>query len=213
MFNVLDYYENAEGKFPIASYLMAFSLGKDPAEDEIRWLYNKGYSTVPHAIRRCKRVSAMEKIILEEIYMSMGFKLESTITRKTIASLLDIGMDTVRSNLKKLEDKNFLEICKHRDKYCYYIKCLALNPYIIMSEFTHFAQKKYYSRMPKEICDGGVQLQIEKIVKSDNYIEWIKSLKEDPSYSNILKVRDDYFRHIEEVVRRENKISITIPDI
>lgn len=213
MVNVLDYYENAEGKFPIALYLMEFSLGKDPAEYEIEWLYNRGYSTVPHAIRRCKRVSAMEKIILEEIYMSMGFKLESTITRKAIASLLDIGIDTVRANLKKLEDKNFLEVHKYKEKYCYYIKCLSLNPYIVMSEFTHFMQKKYSSRMPKEICDGGVQLQIEKVVKSNNYIEWIASLKEDPSYSNILKVKENYFRHVEEVVRRENKISITIPDI
>lgn len=210
MENVLSYYENIEGKFPIAAYLIDFSMGLNPDASEINWLYTKGYSTIPHAIRRCKRVSPTEKIILEEIYMSMGFKLESVMTRKTIASLLDIGVDTVRDNIKKLEEKKFLEIGEYNERYFYFVKSLSLNPYIIMSEFTHYAKGNYEANLPKSICDRGIQVRIDRIVKGEEYIEYIHNLIKDRSYSNIFLVRDRYFRYIEETVKRENKVNITI---
>ncbi|WP_050179693.1 hypothetical protein [Domibacillus robiginosus] len=212
MVNVLSYYEEVEGKFPVAAYLVDFSQGLDPAEREIDWLYNKGYSTIPHAIRRCKRVSPTEKLVLEEIYMSMGFKSESTITRKALSSLLDIGVDTVRANIEKLQEKNFLEVYEYNERYYYYVRPLPLNPYLIMSELTHSAQKEYQSNMPKSICDRGVQHRIGEIVKSKDYTAYIQRLKSDISYSNVLAVQNDYFRYIEEVIKDKNNIHISIPD-
>ncbi|KIL80156.1 hypothetical protein [Bacillus badius] len=213
MENVLRYYEDVDGKFPIVAYLVDFSLGLDPAEYEVEWLYNKGYSTIPHAIRRCKRVSPTEKLVLEEIYMSMGFRLESTMAQKTIASLLDIGVDTVRENIKKLEDKKFLDVNEYQGRYYYCIKSLSLNPYIIMSELTHYAKKAFETKTPKAICEGGVHFRIEKLVKSQDYKDYIGNLTQNPSYPNILLIQKEYFRQIEVIVKSQNGIDISIPII
>ncbi|MFE4122924.1 hypothetical protein [Priestia sp. YIM B13486] len=213
MLNLLSYYEGVQDKFPISSYLIDFSMGLDVDSTEIEWLFNKGYSTIPHAIRRCKRVSPAEKIILEEIYMSMGFGLESTITRKALANLLDMGVDTVRANIRKLQEKKFLAVGEFNERYYYFVKSLSLNPYIIMSELTHYAKRSYLAKLPKSICDAGVQLRIEKLVKSEKYQEYINHILEDSSYRKIMLIKNDYFRFIEELIKTENKIDITIPEI
>lgn len=210
MENLLNYYEDVQDKFPISAYLIDFSIGLDVDSTEIEWLFNKGYSTIPHAIRRCKRVSPTEKLILEEIYMSMGFGLESTITRKAIANLLDIGVDTVRENIEKLHDKQFLTVGEYNGKYYYFVKALSLNPYIIMSELTYYAKKNYQTNLPKAICDSGVQLRIEQVVKSNVYKSLITEIKEDPSYANIILLKENYFTILEETIKEENKIEIKI---
>lgn len=207
--NILQpYYSEVTEKFPITAYLIDISLGLE-CEYEIDWV-SKGYSPFPQSIRRCLRVSPTEKLILAEIYTSMGYETHSTITRKALSDLLDIGEDTVRENIKKLEEKKFLNVGEYQGRFYYEPLSLARNPYIVMSELTHYAKQNYKSQLPKKLCDSGVQHRIGQIVKSNKYNDFIEKIKNLPSFDNIIDIRVSYFSYLEETIFNENKVKISI---
>lgn len=169
---------------------------------ELKTTANLGYVVAPNCIRRCLRVSQEEKMLLLEIYSLYNEeKGYAYPTQQTLAMNLGVTSSTVCKLLKRLEEKGFIEsIGRKGSKKRYHPSfSLHLNPYIILSETTHFAVKVINEKIPDEIGGDWANklLQFINVNKKEEFSELDKYGYLLQNYSEnapdeLLKIITDY---------------------
>lgn len=122
----------------IPYYLSTFAQDKE----KIKMTVNRGYVIVPQKIIRCFRLNDIEKVLLIEILSYMGANDYAFPSHKRLAFKLGKkSTASIKNALKSLKEKGFIDwrkgggdIGSNRYTLC----DLYSNPYLIMSEFTHF---------------------------------------------------------------------------
>lgn len=130
----MDKYENKG----IPYYLSAFAQDKE----KIKMTANRGYVIAPQKIIRCFRLNDIEKVLLLELLSYMGANDYAFPSHKRLAFKLGKkSTASIKNALKSLKDKGFIDWRKGGGDIGsnrYTLNDLYSNPYLIMSEFTHF---------------------------------------------------------------------------
>ena len=185
--------KNKEGS-GIPHYLA--TLAQD--SENIKMTANNGYVIAPQKIIRCFRVNEIEKLLLLEIISYMGENNYAFPSHKRLAFKLGKkSTATIKNTLISLKDKGFIDwsggggdLGTNR----YYLKDLFSNPYLIMSEFTHFFAEEILSIHRGEISYEAIYSTILDIVEKpknmrgedDSYGICIDWLFKDPSLRDMV---------------------------
>lgn len=132
--NKMDKHEN----IGIPYYLSVFAQDKE----QIKMAANKGYVIAPQKIIRCFRLNDIEKVLLLELLSYMGANDYAFPSHKRLAFKLGKkSTASIKNALRSLKDKGFIDWRKGGGDIGsnrYTLNDLYSNPYLIISEFTHF---------------------------------------------------------------------------
>jgi predicted transcriptional regulator len=162
---------------------------------------NRGYSIAPQKILRCYRLSDLEKLLLIDLFSYMGKKKYAYPSHNYLA--LKLGKkskSSVKKALNSLQGKGFIYWEKGGGDLGtnkYWVSDLSHNPYIIMSEATHFITDmlitKYRSEIQYEKLYGAILSYVEPPEsrlneESDFYGEFIRHLTIYPKDKNCFQL-------------------------
>ncbi|WCK53440.1 helix-turn-helix domain-containing protein [Aneurinibacillus sp. Ricciae_BoGa-3] len=181
---------------------------------------NLGYVIAPNSIRRCLRLSQEEKMLLLEIYSLYNEKHKCAYpTQQTLAIYLGISSSTVSKHLHKLEEKGFIIIKGRKCTKKRYVPSfqIHLNPYILLSEWTHFVINEVRHHIPESI--GGEWAnkflrhinvkQSEEFTLVDKYGEFLKRLLEATTYEQI-GIRSEFFSYLTDSISKETGVQLAL---
>ncbi|USG67356.1 BlaI/MecI/CopY family transcriptional regulator [Brevibacillus ruminantium] len=160
------------------------------------------YLTVPESVKRCYYLDANEKLVLFELYSWAKDDGKCQVAMDLVSLKLGISERTVRTCVKELVKKKFVQVSKQGRSNIYTFDALKDNPYLVLSEFVHeFIQNYYYKagllqdkEWVKAVGDEGVRLWREAVVdtlakeakKEEFYKPYLLRLTDTPDdYENI----------------------------
>ncbi|UKS26044.1 helix-turn-helix domain-containing protein [Paenibacillus sp. HWE-109] len=166
------------------------------------------YLTIPENVKRCYYLEANEKLVLFELYSWAKDDGKCQIAMDLVSLKLGISERTVRTCVKKLAEKKFLQVSKQGRSNVYTFENLKDNPYLILSEFIHAFVKSHYYRSGlrqaeewiQSVGDEGCRVWREAVVdtlakeakKEKFYEPYVLKLKQFPDdYNNILSGFED----------------------
>ncbi len=160
------------------------------------------YLTLPENVKRCYYLDANEKLVLFELYSWAKEDGKCQIAMDLVSLKLGISERTVRTCVKELAVKKFIQVSKQGRSNIYRFDNLMDNPYLVLSEFIHeFISDFYYKgglrqdeEWVKAVGDEGFRLWREAVVdtlakeakKKTFYEPYLQRLTETPGdYENI----------------------------
>ncbi|MBU8880618.1 helix-turn-helix domain-containing protein [Bacillus sp. FJAT-29790] len=140
----------------------------------IRMVANRGYVIAPQKILRCYRLNDIEKILLLEVISYMGVNNYAFPSHKRLAFKLGKkSTASIKNGLKSLKEKGFIHWSKGGGDLGtnhYRLSDLYSNPYIIMSEFTHFFVEEILDAHRGEISYEDIYSTVLQIVEKTKSI-------------------------------------------
>jgi DNA-binding transcriptional regulator YhcF (GntR family) len=178
---------------------------------------NIGYVITPNCIRRCLRVSQEEKLLLFEIYSFYNDEKGSAYpTQTTLAMYVGTTPSTVTKHLKTLEEKGFIKSRGGRGRKKQYFPSFELhsNPYILVSEWFHFASKAInmhiYDSAKNEIAAHLTRYinvrKCDEFTSKDQYGRFITLAK----HNNLNEVRSEFLNNLTNYLSVSLGMSLTI---
>ncbi|AIE58850.1 MULTISPECIES: helix-turn-helix domain-containing protein [Bacillaceae] len=149
------------------------------------------FVAVPNSLRKCIGLSANDKDVLYDILWSINDNESCFPSKSTIAERLNIGESTVGRSLNKLHSMYFLNIENRVGTSNLYSICLLEdNPYLIISELTHWYKKRYKTvDVPKNFCKSKVSKAISKYLaeKHKEYADRLFDCCSNEDYNSVLE--------------------------
>lgn len=144
----------------------------------LNYAYHKQYFPLPLRISRCRRISSQEKMVLIELFCCFGQNEVAFPSLETIAFRLDIDDKTVSKSIKKLVDKQFISVYKAPNRVNrYYLGLLETNPYITLSELTHWYERNIQTRrIPKSDIINEIRWEIKRVTDGTMYDSCLERL-------------------------------------
>lgn len=147
----------------IPYYLSNFAMDNE----KLKMAANKGFVIAPQKIIRCFRL--IEKLLLLEILSYMGANDYAFPSHKRLAFKLGKkSTASIKNALKSLKDKGFIDWSSgggDMGTNHYVLMDLHYNPYIIMSEFTHFFVEEILADYRSEISYEDIYLTVLETVE------------------------------------------------
>lgn len=160
------------------------------------------YLTLPENVKRCYYLDANEKLVLFELYSWAKEDGRCQVAMDLVSLKLGISERTVRTCVKELAEKKFVQVSKQGRSNIYKFDDLKNNPYLVLSEFIHEFIAEYYNKRSlrkdvewlQRVGDEGFRLWRESVVdtlakeakKKTFYEPYLQRLTETPEdYENI----------------------------
>ena len=192
---------------------------------------NQGkYLQIPENVKRCYYLEANEKLVLFELYSWAKEHGEVKVALDLVSLKLGISERTVRTCIKKLDEKKFVQVSKRGRANIYRFDNLKNNPYLVLSEVIHKIIEEYYYKSGLRQCEDfvqeygedGIRLWREAVVdtlakeakKKDFYEPYLLRLTENADdYENITNTfRDDLMKLVQkDAMRKASKLGL-FPD-
>jgi hypothetical protein len=184
---------------------------------------NKGFTIAPQKILRCFRLSDSEKLLLLDLFSYLGKSPFAFPSHNTLTfGLGKKGTGSIKAALNSLRDKKFIWWDKGGGDLGtnhYKVHDLYTNPFVIMSELTHFYKDIvlffYRSNISYENLYGPI-LDIVSIPKSkqlsenDVYGMYIKTLLDEPESNHDVGFILHYFTTLDNHIKSQSNAEICI---
>lgn len=181
---------------------------------------NQGfYLTVPENVKRCYYLDANEKMVLFELYSWAKDNGECKVAMDLVSLKLGITEKTVRTCIKELARKKFVQVSKQGRSNVYTFDDLKNNPYLVLSEFIHEFIKDYYYKSGlhqdqewvKQMGNEGLRLWREAVVdnlakvvkKKDFYEPCLQKLSETPDDDDYWNIYTSFTDELLELVHND----------
>lgn len=179
------------------------------------------YLIIPENVKRCYYLDANEKLVLFELYSWAKEDGKCQVAMDLVSLKLGISERTVRTCVKELVKKKFVQVSKQGRANIYTFDALKDNPYLVLSEFIHeFIQNYYYKaglrqyeEWVKTVGDDGFRLWREAVVdtlakeakKEEFYKPYLLRLTDTPDdYENIaISFTNELLELINNVVKKK----------
>ncbi|WP_211748084.1 hypothetical protein [Paenibacillus sp. Marseille-Q4541] len=179
------------------------------------------FLTLPENVKRCYYLDANEKLVLFELYSWAKDDGKCQVAMDLVSLKLGISERTVRTCVKKLTGKKFVQVSKQGRANIYKFDNLKDNPYLILSEVIHNIVAEYYYKSGlrqyedwiQEVGGEGIRLWREAVIdtlakeakKETFYEPYVLRLTETPdNYDTIVtEFSDELLRLILENCNRK----------
>jgi len=115
------------------------------------------FLTLPENVKRCCYLDANEKLVLFELYSWAKEDGTCKVSMDLVSLKLGISERTVRTCVKELAVKKFIQKSKQGRSNFYRCDNLKNNPYLVLSEFIHQFIDDYYYKRGLRQCEEWVQ--------------------------------------------------------
>ena len=167
------------------------------------------FVAVPNSLRKCIGLTANDKEVLYDILWSINDNESCFPSKSTIAERLSIGESTVGRSLNKLHSMYFLNIENRVGTSNLYSVCLLEdNPYLIISELTHWYKKKYKTLdVPKNFCKSKVSKAVSHFLteKHKEYADKLFNCCNNQDYKTML---DEFLEEMNKFVMTSTNVKI-----
>lgn len=183
---------------------------------------NRGYVIAPQKVLRCFRLSDLEIRVLLDLMSLMGEKDYAFPGHKYLTFHLGKkSVTSIKNALSALKEKEFI-VWKNGGNFGtnhYWVKNLHYNPYIIMSEATHYCVKKileiYVNKISYEDLYGAVLdfIQPKNNVEGsdkDLYSHYLQHLADNPEDRDCPNLYITYCDRLSDHIENKTGFSIDI---